>query len=338
MKNVYVADFETEGAKYYEKYGHTKIWLYSIKNIDGTVTNNGVTLDEFFNFIKRQNKELTQKTNVFNIYFHNAKFDTSFIMSYLANKGYTTTKNILGSKQIKYMVSSMNIFFKMSFKLNAKITINILDSLNLLQAAVADLPYSSKEELSIDFDYTSIRNYTTLDNVKPHELKYCNGDVETVRLNLIEYFEKIGTKITTPANAFSKWSSGIDKPAPILRKKDLNILRKGYMGGFTHLNPIYLNKTLNNVSSWDVNSLYPYVMYSKKLPYSQTTRIPYKDYQKYKSSNVKYDLFIYEIHIHRAKLKEGYHPFLSISGNKGTTRSLNTNFLTSVIAQNHILT
>lgn len=44
-------------------------------------------------------------------------------------------------------------------------------------------------------------------------------------------------------------------------------LRLSYRGGFNYLNPIYKNKTIDNGLILDVNSLYPFVMYSFDMPY-----------------------------------------------------------------------
>ena len=46
-------------------------------------------------------------------------------------------------------------------------------------------------------------------------------------------------------------------------------MRKSYKGGFTYLNPIYKEKDVENITVLDVNSLYPSVMYEKKLPFGE---------------------------------------------------------------------
>ena len=46
-------------------------------------------------------------------------------------------------------------------------------------------------------------------------------------------------------------------------------LKRSFMGGFTHSNPKYTGKTLNNVSSIDLTSSYPSVMLADKYPMSR---------------------------------------------------------------------
>ncbi len=58
-------------------------------------------------------------------------------------------------------------------------------------------------------------------------------------------------------------------------------------GGFTYVNPQIVGKTLSNVLNLDINSLYPYCMYEKDLPWGQP--IYFKD--KYKQNNI-YNLYI----------------------------------------------
>ena len=84
---AYTADFETTTD---EK--DCRIWAYALCNIeDPTEFHYGTTFEEFIDFC-------ADSYNNFTVYFHNLKFDGSFIISWLLNNGF------------KYIFSMNNTF------------------------------------------------------------------------------------------------------------------------------------------------------------------------------------------------------------------------------------
>ena len=83
-KEWFVADFETTGLDYYKKYGHTKVWLYAICNSNGDIVNYGTTIEEFMKWC--------YNNPTIEIYFHNLKFDGSFILNYLLERELQTAR------------------------------------------------------------------------------------------------------------------------------------------------------------------------------------------------------------------------------------------------------
>ena len=75
----FVADFETTSEKFYNENGYTKVWLYAICDMNGNIVNYGETIEQFIMYIRT----LYGKT----IYFHNLKFDGTFILDYLLKLG-----------------------------------------------------------------------------------------------------------------------------------------------------------------------------------------------------------------------------------------------------------
>ena len=86
-------------------------------------------------------------------------------------------------------------------------------------------------------------------------------------------------------------------------------LRKSYKGGFTYLNPIYKEKDVENITVLDVNSLYPSVMYEKKLPFGE----PIFFNGKYEEDKV-YNLYIQMITC-SFKIKKNKIPTIQIKHN-----------------------
>ena len=82
MKKNYVGDFET--ATWFED--ETYVWAWAvceIGNEDHIEINNSI--ETFFDFCKKEKNPV--------IYFHNLKFDGSFIISYLLENGYKHIKD-----------------------------------------------------------------------------------------------------------------------------------------------------------------------------------------------------------------------------------------------------
>ena len=51
------------------------------------------------------------------------------------------------------------------------------------------------------------------------------------------------------------------------------LLKQCFAGGYTHANSYYVNKKLENVSSIDFTSSYPFVMVSEKFPMSKPRKL-----------------------------------------------------------------
>lgn len=62
-----------------------------------------------------------------------------------------------------------------------------------------------------------------------------------------------------------------------LEAEDYSQLRRAFAGGFTHANVLYSREIVENVSSKDFTSSYPYVMVSEKFPMSPPKKITIKD-------------------------------------------------------------
>lgn len=83
VKNIYTIDFETRNSTLDLANKETSVWLWDICSCDTFKHRYGTTLDDLFRFVFDEIKE-----DVI-YYFHNLKFDGSFLISYLLTHGYT---------------------------------------------------------------------------------------------------------------------------------------------------------------------------------------------------------------------------------------------------------
>ena len=98
------------------------------------------------------------------------------------------------------------------------------------------------------------------------------------------------------------------------------IVRKSYSGGNTKVNPKYAGQLLHGVISFDVNSLYPSVMYENKIPIGMGKIYKTID-ECIKDRRYAY---IVEVLVKNAEVKKGYHAF--IGEDSGFTYSRKYNY------------
>lgn len=97
-------------------------------------------------------------------------------------------------------------------------------------------------------------------------------------------------------------------------------IRQSYYGGLSTVhfdNVEKYSKYENKIGQvFDVNSLYPYIMQDRLLPYGNPifSKKPYKD--KDKNFKENYPLYIQEIIIYDMKVKRGKMPFVQVKGDK----------------------
>lgn len=264
----YCADFETTSVKNFEIEKRVRVWGVNVREITtnkSVLTSNNI--DDFFSFFEKQSAE---------VFFHNLKFDGHFIIYWLLTHGYSYTEEPK-EKCFSTLITSMGtwyevtIYHKIFDKRVVKTTIR--DSLKKLNMSVRTIAKSFKlDTLKGEIDYVKFReeNY----QMSPEELDYLENDTSIVAQALKIQFEKGLDKMTIGADALSHFKQDIglrqfEYLFPVINKVLDDDIRQSYKGGFTYLNPEFQNKELTNVSSYDVNSLYPYVMHDCFLPFGE---------------------------------------------------------------------
>lgn len=289
----YVADFETTGENFYNQNGYTKVWLYAISDMNGEIVNFGQSIEEFMAFIKT----LYGKT----IYFHNLKFDGSFILDYLLKMGYPYIDNLSkdNNKGVSVLIGDMGEFYSIDIRIGKNKTVHIHDSLKLLPFKV--------ESIAKDFELPMLKGKIDYDNYVIDEttLSYVFNDVKIVALALKEIKANGMSRMTTASSAYNNYIAVytpdyVKSCYPSLSLEFLREWREAYRGGRSMVNPKYAGQIVENVKRFDINSMYPHIMRNLPLPYGDP--IPIKRRGDYKFE--LYHIFI------SFKLKKGHLPSL----------------------------
>ena len=174
-KPSYVADFET-----ITRDGKECVWLYDICNLNNLEHCVGTKIEDFINFI--DNLEYASR-----VYFHNLKFDGSFLIDYFLKNGYELTKE--DNRSIKkntftLLVTEFGQFFKITYKNKHGKQVELIDSLKVLQLSVDKLAKDFKLPIlkgSIDYNKKRDEDYIPSEL----ELEYVKNDTEIVARSLI---------------------------------------------------------------------------------------------------------------------------------------------------------
>ena len=312
---TFVADFETT-----TNIDDCRVWAYAIcevGNTDNVVI--GTTIDEFMKWCEDRKENDT-------VFFHNLKFDSQFIMSYLFHHNYvhTTDPKDKATRTFNTLISDKGLYYQVEviFKKKGKRVNKVVfrDSLKLIPLSVDAIAKSFKLPISkLEIDYTAHDNLPIGSPLSPEEEEYIKHDVQIVAY-AIDYFRSQGlTKMTIGSCALEEYKKLIDKrnfikffPPPTYHDD----VKSSYRGGFTYLSPKFEGKTIGNGIVLDVNSLYPSVMrYESLLPFGK----PIFFEGQYKEDPI-YPLYTQMI-VCQFKLKKGKIPTIQIKYGGGFTEN-----------------
>lgn len=276
----FACDFETtvfEGQQY------TEVWAAAFIELWTEEPYVLHSIDEMFNYFFNLNDNLI-------LYFHNEKFDGSFILPYLINKGYKQAFDdegtILKSSKMpnnsfNYSISDMGQWYKITIKHNQKI-IEIRDSLKLLPFSlrVIGKSFNTKHQ-KLDMEYKGFR-YAGCE-IPENDMEYIKNDVFVLKEALEIMFAQGHDKLTIGSCCMKEYMSMIDKwdwenDFPNLYELEIDkkkysfstageYVRASYRGGWTYLVHGKECKLYHNGVTFDVNSLYPSVMHSQSGSY-----------------------------------------------------------------------
>lgn len=316
-----VADFETTSIYNYESEGKVRVWAWHVRRIsDDAELGIGNSIETLFEFLSKKNYE---------IYYHNLKFDGSFLVDYMLRNGWKCVDKKPKANEFSCLCDEMGSWYSITMVFKSynkrRISTKIFDSLKKLPFSVDkisnDLLGKSVEKLKIDYTKKREENH----ELTQEEIAYIGNDTLIMSKAMQMTFEKGLKKMTIGSDAFSDFKDEFSDAQffyyfPKLELEIDDYCRKAYKGGYVYVSPNFAGRDIQNVSSFDVNSLYPSVMYNEFLPYGYP--VFYKG--KYKENKV-WKLYIQHIRC-SFKLKENHLPTIQV---KHSSRFLECEYLTS---------
>lgn len=251
------------------------------------------------------------------IYFHNLKFDGSFICSYLLKNGFRIAPR--GLKTFDTVISKMGQWYKITLvgeyieKEKKYRKVSFFDSLKKLPFPIKTIATAfNLETLKGDIDYHKERpiGYEPDEN----EIDYLFNDIAIAAQALCIQFNEGLTKMTNGSDALNGYKKILGKghfenTFPILNMIIDEDIRRAYRGGFTWLHDKHANKRVGFGKVYDVNSLYPSVMLADILPFG--VPIPFKGQYEYDKD---YPLSIQHVTC-SFEVKKNKIPTIQIKGN-----------------------
>lgn len=274
----------------------TWVWAWGSSLIDNP--NNfiyGNSINSFLAWAKNKRK----------IFFHNLKFDGAFILDALSRLGWVYTHNHpKRPKQFSALISSSGLWYKITLKFrNSKL--EIFDSLKKLPMSISTIAKTFNLPIkkgSIDYSLYRPEGHP----ISPDDLDYLKTDCQILAMALKTLFENDLSKMTIGSDAmnwFKRFNTNFNTLFPTLDPQIDKECRSAYKGGW-----VYCAKPgdYNGSICFDVNSLYPYVMFSYPLPCGQPLWFdgPY-------TLDADYPLFIISFYAD-FKLKPGMLPTLQL--------------------------
>ena len=239
-------------------------------------------------------------------YFHNLAFDGSFILDYILKDGYTWVAKNPGKGQFSTVISNMNKFYSITIVSKEGVKIELRDSLKKIPLPVRDVPKAFNLESSKgDIDYEMERPVGYLPSQE--EWDYLYRDIfimaQAMRIVLASGMKRLTVGADSLAEFKSLHGKGFERTFPVLSKTVDDDIRLAYRGGIAMPNKKWARKRVGRGIVIDKNSMYPWVMRTKLLPYGKPWWSEVEDDDA--------DLFILSLTF-TAKLKPDHIPCIQI--------------------------
>lgn len=281
-KRYFACDFETT---VFEGQDYTEVWSAASVELHTEDVRVDHSIDDMFNYFF-----LLARDNDIVLYFHNLKFDGSFIIPYLISKrkmkqafsseGKALPVKYMHSSTFNYIISDMGQWYLITIKYG-KHTIQIRDSLKLMPMSLKAIGkgYNTKHQ-KLDMEYTGFR-YAGCP-ISPEEMEYIRNDVLVLKEALEIMFAEGHNRLTIGSCCMGEYKSTVDKldwdrRFPDVYKMELDDILKqatgnqnvgeyiheSYRGGWCYLVRGKECKVFEKGVTCDVNSLYPSMMHSE---------------------------------------------------------------------------
>ena len=311
--------FDIETSSFYvnkEKQACMYIWMFGI---NGAVIV-GRTWEEFENMIQQivNYMELDEKLRLV-CYVHNLSYE----MQWIRKRFEWLNVFSVDKRKPVYAITTSGIEFRCSYLLSGY-SLSVLGK-NLVKYKVLKLD---------TLDYSKIRHSNT--PIEPLELQYCVNDVKVVMAHIQEQIEIEGNITRIPltntgyVRRYCKKACLYEKGVPKKKSKkyhkymqimqslhldpeEYKQLQRAFQGGFTHANPLYSGKKVEDVASVDETSAYPAMMIAcDNYPISSAEKIEITSNEEFEK-NLKLYCCIFDIDFIGLKPKVIFDNYISAS-------------------------
>lgn len=255
----YTADFETTTDE-----NDCRVWAWAVCSIENPLDFwHGTDLGEFLEFCYKHPG---------NYYFHNLKFDGQFIIDWLLKHNYCWVRKLEKNSSFEFTSTILDTgqFYSITTKkLPRTKKVQFLDSYKILAFTVDKIAKDFQLPIrKLDLDYTRYRGAGH--KLTDHEIAYIRNDVEIMARALNIMFNQGLDRMTISSDALAEYKRTVNfvELFPPLRLDYDNLMRPAYKGGFTWLNPQWEGvDIIGGGVVFDKNSMYPWVLHDKLLPY-----------------------------------------------------------------------
>lgn len=299
IRNSFVADFETTTDE-----NDCRVWAWAvcdINNVDNVVYDNSI--ESFC-------RECSHHYEV--VFFHNLAFDGQFILSYIMKNGYTYRNRATKIKTFSTLISDMGKFYSIEVMWKNGNKTVFYDSLKKLPMSVKNIARSFKfEEGKGEIDYTAYREPGYIPTVE--ETDYIRRDVQIVAKALNQSIKEGMLAMTVASDSLNEYKRITSKKSFNLMYPEIplstdDMIRTAYKGGFTYCDPRTARRHVGSGVVLDVNSLYPFIMYSELLPYGMPVH-----YDGVPSPDDDYPLYTVTVTF-TARVKKNHIPCIQVKG------------------------
>lgn len=294
---IYMADFETTVSGDPDQ-ADTEVWASALVRVfDGDETGDDtVYIDNSIDsFMARLNFTTgVEKTDLI-VYFHNLKFDGSFIVDYLLRRMYSTAideftggwreDKYMSKKSFKCVISDTGQWYTIRVKLASGYIITFRDSLKLLPFSVAEIGkgFQTKHK-KLDMEY--VGDMHAGGTITDEQKEYITNDVLVVKEALEMMFADGHNRLTIGSCCKAEYKKTVmdcdfEQWYPSMYSIDLDddfgspnadaYIRRSYKGGWCYLKSGCEDKVYTDGCTADVNSLYPSMMISRDYPVGKPT-------------------------------------------------------------------
>lgn len=302
-----VADFETTTDP-----NDCRVWAWGVCDVfDEHTFKHGNSMQSFIEYISQDNAQ---------IYFHNLAFDGSFILDWLLNNNYWHTDNAFRKGSFSTLISRMGKFYSITVCWRNGNKTEFRDSFKKLPMSVANVAKAFKlpeSKLSIDYDEYREPGH----RLTAHEIAYLKADVVIIAKALRQQLNEGMTHLTVGSDSLAQFkkmcgSKMFSRLFPTLPQSMDSEIRRAYRGGFTYADERFKSKIVGTGRVYDVNSLYPSVMYDKMMPYGEPIY-----FQGEPKPSKEFPLYIVAVTF-TASLKPGHIPCIQVKGSPFFTASM----------------